>query len=189
MQEGGAFFGKNQVRKADTGDRARRARTQDRKGGEVGIAVLTARAGPNGKESVADTEGASEGRAGKSGKSGPLCSSGEEAGGYRGSRSKSTNTGPEGRGSRARGISYESRTLGEGGEGGEDGHFGTEVDKMTPKGGQFGRVRTCGTDIALSMTKTLKHVRLQKQAALLQSSMQNNYSYSSCKKRKLFNLN
>ena len=137
MQEGGAFFGKNQVRKADTGDRARRARTQDRKGGEVGLAVLTARAGPNGKESVADTEGASEGRAGKSGKSGPLCSSGEEAGGYRGSRSKSTNTGPEGRGSRARGISYESRTLGEGGRRGqrwtfwhEDGQNGTKVDNL-----------------------------------------------------------
>ena len=128
-------MGKNQVRKADTGNRARRAQTQDRKGGEVGLAVLAARAGPNGKESVADTEGASEGRAGKSGKSGPLCSSGEEAGGYRGSRSKSTNTGPEGRGSRARGISYESRTLGEGGggEGGKDGHFGTEVDKMARK--------------------------------------------------------
>ena len=46
MQEGGVFFGKNQVRKADTGDRARRARTQDRKGGEVGLAVLATRAEP-----------------------------------------------------------------------------------------------------------------------------------------------
>ena len=63
--------------------------------------------------------------------------SGKE-GGYRGSRSKSTNTEPEGRGSRARGISYESRTLGEGGEGGKDGHFGTEVDKMAPRNGQNG---------------------------------------------------
>ena len=48
-------MGKNQVRKADTGNRARRARTQDRRGGEVGLAVLATRAGPNGKESVADT--------------------------------------------------------------------------------------------------------------------------------------
>lgn len=47
MQEGGAFLGKNQVRKADTGDRARRARTQDRKGGEVGLAVLATRAEPS----------------------------------------------------------------------------------------------------------------------------------------------
>lgn len=29
------FFGKNQGRKAETGNRARRARTQDRKGGEA----------------------------------------------------------------------------------------------------------------------------------------------------------
>ena len=47
MQEGGVFFGKNQVRKADTGNRARRARTQDRKGGEVGLAVLATRAEPS----------------------------------------------------------------------------------------------------------------------------------------------
>lgn len=125
MQEGGVFFGKNQVRKADTGDCARRARTQDRKGGEVGLAVLATRAEPS-----------------------------------------------------VRG-----------------GAKGAKMDILARRwtkwheSGQFGRVRTCGTDIALSMAKTLKHVRLQKQAALLQSSMQNNYSYSSCKKRKLFNLN
>ena len=125
MQEGGAFFGKNQVRKADTGDRARRARTQDRKGGEVGLAVLATRAEPA-----------------------------------------------------VRG-----------------GAKGAKMDILAQRwtkwheNGQFGRVRIGGTDIALFMAKTLKHVRLQKQAALLQSSMQNNYSYSSCKKRKLFNLN
>lgn len=60
MQEGGAFFGKNQVRKADTGDRARRARTQDRKGGEVGLAVLATRAEP----SVRGGEGGKDGHFG-----------------------------------------------------------------------------------------------------------------------------
>jgi len=68
----------------------------------------------------------------------------------------------------------------------KNGHFDTSEDLFDTGNGLFGRVRTCGTDIALSSAKTLKYVRLQKQASLLQSSMQNNYSYSSCKQRKLF---
>ena len=71
----------------------------------------------------------------------------------------------------------------------KNGHFDTSEDLFGTGNGLFGRVRTCGTDIALFSAKTLKYVRLQKQASLLQSSMQNNYSYSSCKQRKLFNLN
>lgn len=69
----------------------------------------------------------------------------------------------------------------------KDGHFGTKVDKMARKW-----IKWQGSDMwhghCTIYGENVKHVRLQKQAALLQSSMQNNYSYSSCKQRKLFNL-
>lgn len=136
MQEGGVFFGKNLGRKAETGDRARRARTQDRKGGEAPQAPLRG--------------GDGRGRGGR---------------GQKGRREQKG-----GQNDTQRWTKWH-----------ESGHLDTG-------NGLFGRVRICGTEIAIFRVKTLKHVRLQKQAALLQSSMQNNDSYSSCKKRKLFNL-
>ena len=44
----------------------------------------------------------------------------------------------------------------------KNGLFGTKVDNLTRQNGLFGGVPTSGTDIALSMAKTLKYVRLQK---------------------------